>query len=633
MRSAKELQFRLRQEANNICLLIAPPAGRRPFRGVAPGFLPPGKAAASRIASTAFAGEVVEIAEGLLRHRFRIFGTEIETGEAIEWRRDYRNQIATGLPYFRFVSYLNATRSGDHKWIWELNRHQHLVVLAQAFLLSQDRRYLTEIEREIPGWLRQNPFQCGINWASALEVAFRAVSWMWVLHFAGPELSPDVQMALERGIYRHALHLETNLSIYFSPNTHLLGEAAALHAIGTLFPQFSNAERMRKLGRRTVIEQMERQVRADGSHFEQSSYYHVYALDMFLFSAIFEPPGEVYRDTLARMAEFLYSLLKAGGGKLPFLGDDDGGRWFYPYGNRCSFGWGTLAACNAFFGEERWPCRSEDYRSMADWWFAVEAPTPSPAASSPAATNSARLFPDAGLAILKAGECRVIMDAGPFGPGSAGHSHADSLSVLVNVRGEDWLIDPGTFTYVGKASDRDAFRGTAAHNTIRIDKLNQADAAGAFRWENPPEVELFGWDDSLQAVDAECRYRGFRHQRYLRVVKDRAILVADVVEGPAGEHQIEQFWHLGAEKIAEHLRFMDTPQKLSGRRSQCFGEKVRAPVICIAKSGALPMILPAAICLDEVDVAITVDGGMVRFILKSPSGTEEITVNCLPNLR
>jgi hypothetical protein len=590
--------------------------------------LPPGETVAALLSETPFAREVVEVSEKILRYQFPIFGTEIQTGEAIEWRRDYRNQIVTGLPYFRFIPYLNAARAGDHKWIWELNRHQHLVVLTQAFLFTKDRRYLTELEREIRGWLRQNPFQCGINWASALEVAFRAMSWTWVLHLAGPELSPDVQMALERGIYRHALHLEKNLSIYFSPNTHLLGEAVALHAMGTLFPHFPNATRIRKMGRRIISEQMERQRHPDGSHFEQSSYYHVYALDMFLFSALFEPPDDAYRDGLQRMAEFLYKLLLAGGGKLPFLGDDDGGRWFYPYGDRSLFGWGTLAACNAFFGEERWPCRRADYWRIASWWLPAEAPPPASHIRSAAVNPSSHLFPDAGLLLLEAGECHIIMDAGPFGPGAAGHSHADGLSVLVNVRGEEWLIDPGTFTYVGKAADRDEFRGTAAHNTVRIDGLNQADPAGPFRWENPPEVELLQWDESQQIAVAECRYRGFRHRRYLRVLKDRAILIVDVVDGLAGEHKVEQFWHLGADKVAERFRFIDPPRKFWGRRSQCFGGGERTPAIRVVKSGTLPMTLPAAICLgDQVDIDIAIDARRVQFIVKSPAGMEEISVN------
>jgi hypothetical protein len=202
------------------------------------------------------------------------------------------------------------------------------------------------------------------------------------------------------------------------------------------------------------------------------------------------------------------------------------------------------------------------------------------------------------------------------------------------VRGEEWLIDPGTFTYVGKASAREEFRGTAAHNTVRIDGFSQADPAGPFRWENPPEVQIRRWDNALQIMDAECRYRGFRHRRYLQVLKDRAILIVDAVEGPAGEHNVEQFWHLGADKVADRFRFSEAPEKVPGWRSPCFGQKVRAPVLRVARAGPLPVILPAAICLgEEVDVAITVEDRVVRFGVKSFSGVEELSVNCRADLR
>src|ERR1035437_4461197 len=50
-------------------------------------------------------------------------------------------------------------------------------LLAQAFLLTRRREYLDEAFRQIESWLDANPFLHGINWASALEVAFRALSW------------------------------------------------------------------------------------------------------------------------------------------------------------------------------------------------------------------------------------------------------------------------------------------------------------------------------------------------------------------------------------------------------------------------------------------------------------------------
>src|SRR5205085_4155492 len=132
--------------------------------------------------------------------------------------------------------------------------------------------------RQWQHWVKENPFLRGINWASALEVAMRALSWVWLYHLAGREMPDHLHQQFLTGLYRHGRFLELNLSVYFSPNTHLLGEAVALHALGVLFGQ----EAWRATGGRIVEEELRRQVRDDGSHFEQSAYYHVYALDFFL---------------------------------------------------------------------------------------------------------------------------------------------------------------------------------------------------------------------------------------------------------------------------------------------------------------------------------------------------------------
>jgi Heparinase II/III-like protein/Heparinase II/III N-terminus len=634
MRSAREIGYRLRQELKNLQLFAAPPRGQMEARGSPPDLLPEGAEVARRLAGTFFAAEVQRLAKEILSHEFPVFESQIKTGPSIDWRRDYRNGKTSGTPYFRLVPYLNAARTGDHKWIWELNRHQHLVVLAQAFLFSGDERCLQEIEVEIRDWLEQNPFQRGMNWASALEVAFRAISWAWVLHLAGPLLARDMQEKIERGLYLHSLHLENNLSIYFSPNTHLLGEAVALHALGTLFPHLPNARRARETGSQLVRSQMENQVRADGSHFEQSAYYHVYTLDMFLFHAVLEQPDEHYRFKLQLMAEFLHRLLGADR-RLPFLGDDDGGRWFHPYGERDTFGRATLAACNAFFDEERWPCQAADYHSQACWWLQGPDGLRSPDVS-PREAQCSKLSPDSGLIFFEAENSKIILDAGPMGAGSAGHSHADALSLTANVAGAELLIDPGTFTYVGNLSDRNLFRGTAAHNTVRIDGLDQADAAGPFRWENAPGVRILRWDSSAaeDVAEAECSYRGFEHRRYVRFLRPYALLVVDFIRGPEGEHLVEQFWHMGHESLQKRFRFAEKPEFLSGWRSRCFGQREPAPVMRVAARGPLPLILAAAISLaDNVVVQITKEERKVGFSIEIPPKTMNITVNCFEDLR
>ena len=213
--------------------------------------------------------------------------------------------------------------------IWELNRHQHLIVLAQAYLLTGDTRNLDEIRAQLESWIAGNPFHRGTNWASALEVAFRALSWIWVYHLVGCKLPGDFRERWLHTLYLHGCHLANNLSFYFSPNNHLVGEALALHALGLFFAGVSRAAHWQQLGARVMREQMDRQIRADGSSFEQSTYYQGYLLDMFRLHAVLAAPSAEYLAKLERMAEYL-DAVTGPSGLPPMIGDDDGGHLFCP---------------------------------------------------------------------------------------------------------------------------------------------------------------------------------------------------------------------------------------------------------------------------------------------------------------
>lgn len=592
LRSPQEYGFRLRQELNNLLLLRLPqpsPSGAPPLPLP---FLPSPAAVVQRLSGTSFASELVSIADSILRHQFPALGTTLETGPEIQWRRDYSSGIETDTRYFRRIPFLDASRVGDHKLIWELNRHQHLVVLAQVAVLTGEEPYFQAISDQLESWFAANPFQRGINWCSALEVAFRALSWIWVYHLVGNRLPG----AFLKQLYWHGCHLEANLSHYFSPNTHLLGEAVALHALGLVFGN-RNWERR---GARVVDQQMEVQVRDDGSHFEQSSYYHLYALDMFLFHALLRPEFLQWSAKLERMAEYLRALLGRGR-TLPLLGDDDGGRFFHPYGPRQEFGCATLATCSVILNRPDLWAEPEDLYPQAAWWLGPTA-LDSRLSNTAPALNS-RLFPGAGVAVMTAGSNHIVADAGSFGPWASGHSHSDTLSVLVRTGVEEILIDAGTFTYMGDA--RDWFRGSSAHNTIRIDGRDQAEPASAFGWTGQPQVRIRVWttSETRDYLDAECRYAGFAHRRRILLIKPDLLLIVDDIDGPAGEHSLEQFWHSGAAVAAlsancfrlgtRSVLFLDGKGELeeggeNGWRSPAFGRRSPAPVIRVLRRAALP---------------------------------------------
>ncbi len=488
MRSFAEISFRARQEAANLFLLAKQPR----FSGAVPGTLslPDPLRTADALRGSDFASQIISTAEEVMGHRFPLLALEIETGPLIDWRRDYRHEKQSGIAYFRRIPYLDFSAVGDHKFIWELNRHQHLVLLAQAYLLTKDERYTGEIFLEIESWIEQNPFQRGINWTSALEVAFRALSWIWVYHFVGSEMPDRFRRDFLTALYRHGLHLYENLSVYFSPNTHLLGEAVALHALGVLFPKFRGADQWRARGSRIVLAQLEFQMKPDGSHFEQSTYYHVYSVDFFvLFYLLSGRPPEM-TGQLMRMAEYLEALLGSNR-RISFQGDDDGGRLFHPYGPRDQFGRATLATCGILLGRDEWIGTQTELAEQAAWW--VGADVLSRAVETPHAGGAPRFFPDSGDLFLRSGSLSIQMDCGPFGYGGAGHSHSDTLSIVLESEGERVLVDPGTYAYMGDPAERNWFRGSGAHNTVRVNGKDQGGAAGPFRWSSKPSVTVRGW--------------------------------------------------------------------------------------------------------------------------------------------
>ncbi|MEP7351640.1 MAG: alginate lyase family protein [Acidobacteriota bacterium] len=638
MRSPSEIRFRVQQELANLWLFAAPPSWGEPLTGPLPGLPDPeAVAAAVRLSPNrqAYLQQVEGLADELLTHRFRLLGLEpVDLGSPIPWRRDFLHGQETGLDYFRRIPYLDFQRAGDHKVIWELNRHQHLVLLAQAFLLTGRREFLDEIPRQLDHWMLENPVQKGIHWASALEVAFRALSWLWVLHLVGKHLPEDFRRRWMRSLHHHGLHLEHNLSFYFSPNTHLLGEAVALDALGRLLPDMPRSAQWRSLGSKTVLEQMQRQVREDGSHFEQSSYYHLYSVDFFLFFLVLHPEApEWYRGKLVKMVDFLSALVSSQG-ILPLIGDEDGGRFFHPYGERNRFAQATLVSCANLLQRTDWlPSHGGLELEQAVWWMASDSLDRSNrrAALLP---DSSRWFADTGLAVLRSEKAHVILDAGNFGAGSAGHSHADTLSMVAFVDGRELLIDPGTFTYISDPAARQRFRGTAAHNTVSIDSLEQAVPQGPFRWTTPPQVELLHWDstDSCDILDACCRYGGFTHRRSVVFQKPGILVVLDRVTGPAGSHRIEQGWLVpeGTEG-SDFLATIPIASAEPAERSQALGSRQAATRWVARYEGELPANMVAVIHFNgdrpgkietstasEIDFVVQLESGEFHFPQQGP---------------
>ena len=503
------------------------------------------------------AEEIVREADEICRHRFRLLGyRDLDYGAQIDWHLDAVNGRRSPLiPWFK-IDFLDFAQVGDHKVVWELSRHQHLVTLAKAWLLTNEEIYVREIFAQWYSWKSANPYPLGANWASSLEVAFRSLSWIWLgeMLWECPAVPASFQQDLLRALALNGRHVERYLSTYFSPNTHLLGEAVALFFVGTMCPQISSAERWKRMGWRIVQEEARRQVRPDGIYFEQSLYYHVYALDFFLHARLLasrngmEIPSE-FDFVLKRMLAVIQSLAQAG--PPDGFGDDDGGRVFNPRRNRAEHLTDPLALGAALFQGEELIAESS-LTEEAIWLLGEAAVSRSNRRFNSTSRLKAHAFRDGGLYVAASSDPpqQLVIDAGPQGTGRSGHGHADALSVKLAFSGRNWLVDAGAFCYISHGNERNDFRGTRAHNTLTIDGVDQAEPDGPFGWNYIPETKTESWITGETFTFFAGSHSGYehlpepaRHRRFVFHRHGAFWLVRDVVEG-RGNHLLETSWHL-----------------------------------------------------------------------------------------
>jgi len=577
------------------------------------------------------AEQIIEQAERICEHHFDLLGYhDVDYGSEIDWHCDrVHSKRAPRKPWFQ-MKYLDFAEVGDSKVTWELNRHQHLVTLAKAFRLSGDEKYAVELFRQWHHWHGENPYPIGINWASSLEVAFRSLSWLWVYFLLSDStaMPAGFRSAWLRSLAISGRHIDCYLSTFFSPNTHLLGEAVALFFIGTLCPEIPSAKRWQHRGLKIVQQEAERQVRADGLHFEQSLFYHVYAVDFFLHAAVLASVNQIaaptqFDRTMERMLESL-SLL-ARGGTVPQIGDDDGGRLFDPARNRSEHLLDPLATGAVLFGRG-------DFKTLAGGpreetlWLLGEAGMEEfdHVAAVPVAPNSVA-FQTSGLYVMASDDParQLMIDAGPKGANTAGHGHADALSLTASSAGCNLLIDSGTFEYVGADNERDRFRGTKAHNTLLVAGQDQAEPKGPFSWGRLPNVQAEGWivgrtfDLFVASHDGYSRLPNpVVHRRLVFSLKSGFWLVRDQAVG-FGEYPLDIFWHLGPQLRAvtgqenvfldggQGLRFVTVESNGWTRsieehpNSPVYGKKENHAVLHFASQAKLPaefvtLLLPVA---------------------------------------
>jgi hypothetical protein len=434
--------------------------------------------------------------------------------------------------------------------------------MAQAYALTGDRRHCSALVEHLESWFIACPYGRGPNWASALELGIRLVNWAIAWQLVSPILDDEFRNRWLTSVYQHAHTIRGWFSAHSSANNHLIGEATGLFIAGITWPHWPESREWVCASKRILEREALAQNAPDGVNREQAVWYQQFVLDMLVLPLLagkangewFSPD---YESRVEAMMDFLASIMDAGG-NVPMIGDADDGYLvrleqdadYSPYRS-------ILALGALLFRRGDFKLKAGALDDKARWLLGPRAD----AEFADLDTNSTRLpmrqaFPDGGYYILgmefdTPREIRAVVDAGALGYRSiAAHGHADALSFTLSVGGREFLVDPGTYAYHTQEAWRRYFRGTSAHNTLRVDGLDQSEQGGNFMWTRHARVGCALWLSSTDKDSFEGWHEGYarledpvKHRRLIELDKEAAhLLVEDTVE-MAAEHELELFFH------------------------------------------------------------------------------------------
>ena len=562
-------------------------------------------------------------AEDALNHVVDLLGSgPTQLGPRIDWHRDFK----TGLAWQPDVlatdqDGLRLDEPCDIKVPWELSRCHHWVTLARAYALEADPRYAREFVAQLRAWLDENPWPYGVNWDRAMEVAVRAVNWLWsaALFADAPEFTPVDRQRLLKSLLQHGRYIIDNLEYAGTNGNHYLSNGVGLLYLGILCADFAESADWRKTGEEIVWGELPIQVNADGVDFEQGIGYQGLVVEFWYSSVLLCDRAGVtvpalVRQRLEKMFDFMLAYTRPDG-TFPQIGDNDDGRLAHldeePVGSHRRH----LAVGGALFDRPDLLAAADDALETAAWLCGASVLERPAIAREP----RSQAFPDGGFYVMQSREAHLVFDAAEVGMrGIGGHGHADVLSFDLWAAGAPLLVDSGTGVYSADPALRQQLRGSRGHNALLVDGQDSSRlSTGRWLWliENDAHPTVSVWRSEDERDILEVSHDGYQrlprpviHRRRISFDKvTPAWRIDDSLSG-AGAHLVELIFHPAVpfEPVEEAAAIRltaphadawlfppigTTPREEPGWISRGYGLREPAKVLVFSMQAAVPLAL------------------------------------------
>lgn len=428
----------------------------------------------------------------------RIFGQDWDEGLLLRLSREGPRRGETGLP-------------ADIKLAWDYSRGHALFLNA-----ASGPAHLNHCVKFLRQWQAACSDTNGPTWTCAMEVAIRAVNWVFADVLFDGKLGREIgQAEWAAWLWRHGAMIWRRLEARIVSSNHYLADLLGLLVVGSVFPKDPTARRWRSFALGEFPRALLTQTHSDGGLAEASLRYHAYGTEMALLFRLAQdgPFLEAVEERLRAMGRIV-SAFRDASGDVFAIGDDDSGRVL-------TLDFGSSVG------------RAEVVLRLARS-LSLNA----------AVAQSLAVYPESGWWLRRWGDFILCLDFGGVGlHGQGGHAHNDDFSFCLEWLGRPVITDPGTFLYTSDPKARNRFRSTSSHNTVAIDGKEQRElSSDVFRLPGP--------DQAFRAMalpdDAWAFVRnlgdGLSHRRTISS-SDRRFAIRDELEG-SGTHQLCWHFHL-----------------------------------------------------------------------------------------
>ncbi|GGI65660.1 alginate lyase family protein [Enterococcus alcedinis] len=492
-------------------------------------------------------------AEEVLNHSFYVLGPNpIKIEKNINWNKDYISGYIWKEDYYRDIKIIDFSNTSDVKRVWELSRFNHLFTLGKAFWITKDEKYYQEFKDQVICWEKQNPYCNTVNWTCAMEVAIRAINWIFAYFHFEEVINQDKEFKnkITKLLYIHGEFIYNNLENYNRlRNNHYITNLTGLLYLGIFFSEskYRTAKKWKNKAIRDLHREIKIQINEDGTSYETSTNYHRVDLELFLHSYMIGCLNNIefhceYKNKLKDMYIFLKSIMKPNK-LIPLIGDVDNGRLlsisnYYDVDNR---DFSSIMSITEYYLDVLKNSENNFFQYSEDVLWLSNDGIPKIFEEPDLSTKNE--YVQGGLYLLKNKKIYMLIRAGDLSlKGHGGHSHNDQLSFELNMKGIDIIVDPGSYTYSGSIELRNNDRMTKNHNTISINNIEQNDfTSDIFSMKEQTFSKIMKFDDT-EFVGEHYGYEnkaGIIHKRKVNL-KNNGIKVVDILKGKRENHDVYQ---------------------------------------------------------------------------------------------